>query len=100
VIRELGVSESKTSKQLQEVRQNQDRLQGEVDALRFLVTGFVNEYEIVHLKKLAEDGMFDYQRGPNRDDRFLQELIRLRDFGLIEKHNIQYVETLASPPGI
>jgi hypothetical protein len=86
VIRELGVSESKTSKQIQEVRQNQDRLQGEVDALRFLVTGFVNEYEIVHLKKLADGGIFDYERGMNKDDSFIKEIIRLRDFGLIEKH--------------
>ena len=88
VIRELGVSESKTSKQIQEVRQNQDRLQGEVDALRFLVTGFVNKYEIVHLEKLADGGIFDYERGPNKDDRFVQEIIRLRDFGLIEDYNI------------
>jgi hypothetical protein len=88
VVRELGISESKTSRQIQEVQQNQDRLQGEVDALRFLVTGFVNDYELVHLTKLADDGPFDYHRGPNRDDRFVQELVRLRDFGLVEKYNV------------
>lgn len=86
VIRELGVSESKTSRQIQEVRQNQDRLQGEVDALRFLVAGFVNDYEIIHLSKLADDGIFAYERSPSRDDnRFVLQLTRLKDVGLIEK---------------
>ncbi|MFO0907828.1 MAG: hypothetical protein U0794_05615, partial [Isosphaeraceae bacterium] len=71
--------------QVQEVRAEQHQLREEVDALRFLVAGFVTDWEFVHLEKLASEAPFVYQRGPGRDDRFVQEIIRLRDFGLISK---------------
>lgn len=64
-------------------------LRKDVDALRFLVTGFVTECEFMQLKKLATEQPFDYRRGAGRDDRFVQELIRLWDFGLIDRKNIQ-----------
>jgi hypothetical protein len=75
--------------QVQQVREKQAVLQQEVDALRFLLTGFVTDWELAHLKKLAEPTPFAYQRGSGKDDRFVNELIRLRDFGLISKR-IEY----------
>ena len=71
--------------QLQEVKERQERLRADVDALRFLVSGFVTDWELKHLESLCLDGPFQYRRGPNRDDRFVNELVRLRDFGLIAK---------------
>ena len=59
------------------------RLQKDVDALRFLILGFVSQFEIVHLMKLAKDEPFRYERGANRDNTFVNELIRLWNFGLI-----------------
>jgi hypothetical protein len=56
-----------------------------MDALRFLVSGFVNDHEIMHLQNLAKDGPFHYDQGASRNDRFTNEIIRLRDFGLVKK---------------
>src|SRR5262245_33345735 len=53
-----------------EVREHQTILQEQVDGLRFLVGGFVTEWELLHLTKLALETPFDYQRGANKDDRF------------------------------
>lgn len=74
---------------VEEMREKQAVLQEEVDGLRFLVTGFVTEWEYVHLNKLAREEAFDYVRGADKDDRFVNELIRLRDYGLIKKR-IEY----------
>lgn len=70
---------------VRDVQQEQVALRGEIEALRFLVSGFVTDWELVHLRKLATPEPFHYQRGPDRDDRFVQELVRLRDLGLISK---------------
>lgn len=71
--------------QVKEVTERLTLLQEEVDGLRFVVSGFVTEWEFVHLTKLAAKGPYEYVRGPNRDDRFVGELVRLRDLGLVEK---------------
>ncbi len=71
--------------QVQEVKKNQANLQDEVDALRFLLSGFVTDWEYEHLRKLAGGLPFEYQRGAGKDDRFTGEVIRMRDFGLISK---------------
>jgi hypothetical protein len=84
----LSVSPHGFDIQLQEVRQKQERLKEELDALRFLLTGFVTKFEIGHLEKLLLEGPFDYKRGENKDDRFVHELIRLWDFRLIDKRNV------------
>jgi hypothetical protein len=68
-----------------EVEKKQALLQEEVDSLRFLISGFVTEWELTHLKTLAGDAPFDYKRASGNDDRFINEIIRLRDFGLIAK---------------
>lgn len=70
---------------LELLEQRQASLQREVDALRFLVSGFVTDWELVHLQKLGADGPFEYVRGADRADRFVGEIIRLRDLGLIKK---------------
>jgi hypothetical protein len=73
--------------QVEEVKEKQALrlLREEVDSLRFLVSGFVTEWELTHLKKLAAEGPFRYEKGADKDDRFINEIIRLRDFGLIAK---------------
>jgi len=71
-----------------ELEAKTSRLQEDVDALRFLITGFVSQFEIVHLRKLATDEHFPFVRGERKDDRFVNELIRLWDFGLIAKKNV------------
>lgn len=53
--------------------------------MRFLLSGLVTEWEFAHLQKLAGSEPFGCQRGPGKDDRFVGEIIRLRDFGLISK---------------
>lgn len=70
---------------VEEVKEKQALLQEEVDGLRFVVSGFVTEWKLSHLTKLASDAPFDYQRGSDKDDRFINEIIRLRNFGLITK---------------
>ena len=70
---------------VEEVKEKQAILREDVDGLRFLVSGFVTNWELAHLKKLASSGPFDYVRGSGKDDRFTNELIRLWDFGLIAK---------------
>lgn len=71
--------------QVKRVEGEQALLREEVDSLRFLVSGFVTDWELTHLKKLASGAPFDYQRASGKDDRFINEIIRLRDFGLIAK---------------
>lgn len=75
--------------QVDEVKEKEAMLRSEVDALRFLLSGFVTEWELVHLQKLANPEPFAYQRGPGKNDRFVAEIIRLRDLGLISKR-IEY----------
>jgi hypothetical protein len=75
--------------ELREVKEVQARLTAEVDALRFLVSGFVTDLEMVHLRKLADTSHeFFYERRGQRDESFILELIRLWTLGLIEKREI------------
>lgn len=73
--------------QLDAVEKHQSKLQLEVDSLRFLVSGFVTDWELKHLDRLSREGPVPYKRGPERGvgDRFVQEIIRLRDLGLVSK---------------
>lgn len=68
-----------------EVRQKQSALQTEVDSLRFLLLGFVTEWEYQHLMNLERPDRFEYGRSLSPDDRFLKEIVRLRDSGMICK---------------
>lgn len=56
------------------LEQRQATLQREIDALRFLVDGFVNDYEIAHLENLARDGSAHHKQGTTRNDRLSTRL--------------------------
>jgi len=73
-----------------EVKEKQTLLQVQVDGLRFLVGGFVSDWEYAHLKKLATEAPFEYQKGANKDDRFINEIIRLRDVWSGRKTNLLF----------
>ena len=79
---------------VEEVKAQQALLKEQVEGLRFLVSGFVTEYEFSHLTKLEGDAPFGYRRGLGQDDRFTSELIRLRDFGLITKRGGGFVRDI------
>jgi hypothetical protein len=76
---------NKLELKVEDVKEKQALLREEVDGLRFLVSGFVTDFELIHLKKLAGEARFDYVKGAGHDDRFINEIIRLRDFGLVKK---------------
>ncbi len=57
------------------------KLQDDVDLLTFLVGGYVTSFELKHLKALAGDGPFGF----DRRESFVDELRRLWQLGLIEK---------------
>lgn len=71
------------------IRERQDKLQRDVNALTFLIRGFLTTWELTQLEKLAGDKPFDYHWGGDRNDRFVQELIRLWDFGLIARKGVK-----------
>lgn len=71
--------------QLDEVAKQQGTLRKEIDALRFLLLGFVTDWELVHLRRLNQEGECHYRRGADKGDRFTAEIIRLRDLGLVSK---------------
>jgi len=60
-----------------------EEVKKEVAALRFLISAIVSTWEFVHLQKLANDGEYQYEKGSDHDDRFINEIIRLKDFGLV-----------------
>ena len=68
----------------------QKRQKSEIDSLRFLVSAFLTDDELTHLKKLAIGDDFSY----NRNDRFVAELRRLRDLGLIRKTSATHIRDL------
>jgi hypothetical protein len=61
----------------------QQRQRADLDLLRFLISGFVTDAELMHLQKLAARAPFPFVRGPETS-YFLNELRRLRSLGLIE----------------
>jgi hypothetical protein len=62
-----------------------DEVKEQVESLKFLVAGFVSQFELQHLQKLAANEPFYYEKGPNKDDRFINEIVRLKEFGLVRK---------------
>jgi hypothetical protein len=55
--------------------------QKEIDTLKFLLTGYVTEFELTHLRKLRNREPFPFNKG----DTFCEELRRLWRHGLIRK---------------
>jgi hypothetical protein len=92
VLRNVGqfsLSSTGISFELREVRREQARLTRDVEALRFLVSGFVTDNEMMQLEKFANpEKEFRYERSNQRDHPFVLELIRLWSLGLIEKKGI------------
>jgi hypothetical protein len=73
-LHELSIGPKGVSAKLQ-------RLQEEIDVLKFLVSGYVTGFELEHLRKLANASPFPFTKG----DTFLEELRRLWQHGLIKK---------------
>ena len=67
--------------QFRELAAEQKQQKSEINALKFLIGHFITKDELVHLKKLSIGEAFPYKKA----SRFVAELRRLRDFGLIER---------------
>lgn len=65
-----------------EVEQEQKRQRREIETLKFLIEGYVTDYELVHLRKLASGEPFPF----NHSESFRKELERLLAMGLIGRH--------------
>jgi hypothetical protein len=65
--------------ELQEVKIEQKKQRIEIDTLRFLITSYVTEKEMVHLTKLANKEPFPYKKNSS----FESELRRLRSLDFI-----------------
>lgn len=89
IFKAIEVGGLKLELRLKEVEEQQNQLSLEVQSLRFLVSGFVTDWEIQHLRRLqiGSGELVPYSRGPEKGvgDRFVHEIIRLRDLGLISK---------------
>ena len=68
--------------EFRKIESEQQRQRADLDALRFLVSGFVTDAELMHLQKLDRKTAFPFVRGPETSF-FLDELRRLRSLGLI-----------------
>lgn len=64
-----------------ELQREQVNQKEQIDSLRFLISYFLTNDELVHLRKLSKGEDFPYER----NNRFIEELRRLRDLGLITK---------------
>jgi hypothetical protein len=82
MIRSLGFSETKVTKQIKAVQDEQVRQRGDLQTiLRFLLEHFVSEYELVHLRKLESGAVFPFTWVTS----FEAELKRLLALGLIAR---------------
>jgi predicted nucleotide-binding protein len=79
-IRALGVSETKTYKQISDIQSRQNATESSIRTLQLLVKGLVTEFESDKLRGLAAKGPFMVQY----HDRMLDELRRLRALGYVE----------------
>ena len=95
VIRDLGITESRAAKQLQEVRQKQDRLQDRIDQVQKHVNDIVAELFVAtmsqamfeNLKKIASDHFGSFELGKPLE----RELYHLRAIGYVEIPSIQAI---------
>jgi hypothetical protein len=89
VIRDLGVSETKTAKALNDIRFRQERQenelsrqQAEIRSLQIALQGIVTRYEFDKLVGLSKEAPFLCYYSPDLDN----ELKRLRALGLVQNH--------------
>ena len=69
--------------EFRKLESEQQKQRADLEVLRFLISGFVTDAELMHLHKLASHAPFPFVRGPETA-YFLNELRRLRSLGLIE----------------
>lgn len=74
------VSVGGVSFEIDRIKDTQRRQQDELDALRFLMRGYVNKGELSHLEKLNGSDAFPFECW----EVFLNELRHLRQLGLID----------------
>ena len=79
--------------QFRKLESEQQRQQGEIDTLKFLVSHFVTEDELKHLRALASDQPFRFTKDDSASF-FETELRRLRAQGLIAGHPGKGVRSL------
>jgi hypothetical protein len=84
--------------EFREVKREQELQRAEIEALKFLIRNFVTDYELVHLRKLAEGDPFPFQRSDSTNF-FVQELRRLADLGLIQRIPGKGIRTLQNQGG-
>jgi hypothetical protein len=84
--------------EFQRVEAEQVQQRADIDALRFLMSGFVTDDEMVHLQKIAVHAPFPFVNGPETPF-FLDELRRLRALGLIANHSGKGIRRLESDGG-
>ena len=80
VIRDLGVSETKTAREISHIRSRQEEQAQEIKLLRFFIANFIGTYELKHLEGLERGRPYPFDSVPWT---FEEELVRLRSFGLI-----------------
>jgi hypothetical protein len=81
VIRDLGLSEIKTAREISAIRSRQEEQAQEIKLHRFFIANFIGKHELMHLEGLERGRPypFDCVRWT-----FEEELVRLRSFGLID----------------
>jgi predicted nucleotide-binding protein len=81
VIRDLGVSEAKTSRAITDLRSRQEEQAQDIKLLRFFIANFIGKYELMHLEGLETGKPYSFD---NVRPTFEDELVRLRSLGLID----------------
>lgn len=81
IIRDLGVSETKTAREISGIRSRQDEQAQDIKLLRFFIANFIGKYELKHLEGLERGRPHPFDSVPWT---FEEELVRLRSFGLID----------------
>jgi hypothetical protein len=83
-ISDFEFSPTRVRVKLEEVATKQVIQQADIDKLKFLMSHFLSEWELLHLRKLEEGGPFPYRV----EGQFRDELRRLRSLKLIEMQTI------------
>jgi hypothetical protein len=84
--------------EFRKLESEQQKQRADLDVLRFLISGFVTDAELIHLQKLASRTPFPFVRGPETS-YFLNELRRLRSLGLIKNARGKGVRALEREGG-
>jgi len=82
----------------QKLTDEQARQKDEIEALKFLVSGFVTGHELQHLEKLGNQDPFPFVQGPETSF-FEGELRRLRALGLITGQLGKGIRTMRAQGG-